>query len=578
MNFWKKCLLLILIGIVIISSFPILIATASETPQNNTISDSLKTSQSLLNKFKESFRSPDLEPIYAYAKAQYDTQYLAYDQDLIALDYLSLAQEAQNASLISLRDQFLSDAMATIKFMTTYLVNSRIRDKNGIIEFWDTSLLDQGLTRVSKLARDQALALLAIDKLLTFFDNGYPVESSTYSYYNQSFSNIWSFLSSLYDTTNGGWYTKTTPVNESTFTIDTTKRTADNMIIISSLSQINHITWLQEGFTKAKLETILSKSMDFFLNHFLILNHGIAAFGSADGSFVSTYAFFAKENALFGLANLNLYKLTGNQSYVNYAKNIWTYLKNTFWDSSFGGLYMGITSLGDPFITSKSIEDQIFYTELSLRLASLNPAQTIYMDDYLRTAVLINHNFIQGVNIASSTDPKFNPSSEYYTRSAAYYVNLLVGLPHISAIFVSKSIIIGEKLPLKIYISNMENIKLNISLVSSNYFSAMSLTPNSSSINLDLTLNNDVQTGNENIYFNLSISRTLIQQLSISTNLNPNVRIPNGLIYLLGAAVLATIVVIVRRPPEFIKKYIQEIKAESNSSTGSQLVEPEENH
>lgn len=559
-----------LIFVFMIQSFVVALPVSATDSKSTVIGQPLSISPLLLQKYKNSFKSPDTQPIYGYAKSQDNSQYLAYDQAQIALDYLSLAQEAQNSGLNSLKDQYIAEAMGTLKFMTSYLVNSRVRDKNGIIEFWDTSLQDQALTRVSKIARDQALALVAMDKLLTFIDNGYSVENSTYVFYKESFANTWKFLSSLYDSTNGGWYTKTTPINESTFSIDTTKRTADNMIIISSLAQITHISLLAPGFTKTNLENILTKSMDFFVSKFLVSEAGIASYGNADGSSVTNQMFFAKENALYGLANLALYKLTGNSTYASNAEYIWSYIKNAFWEMSFGGVLGAISAQGDPMVLSKTLEDQVFFAELSLELASLKPNDPNYLAYYLKMYVLIKHNFIQNYNVASSTDYRFNPSSEYYVRSTAYYIDFLITSPHISAISMPDSIIVGSKLPTKIYISNNANTILNVSIKSSNSFTPVSFLANKSVVEQDLTFENSVSSGSQKLQFNLTISKTLIQQVSIETKLNPNVRIPNGLIYLVGAGILAGLVVLVRRPPEFIKKYIQELREQQSSNETEQ--------
>ena len=566
----KNKFLSIFLTLIIVIQLTTISTQAVEVQHNTTVGESLSLSSALLQKFKSSFKSPDNQPIYAYSKIQYNTKFLAYDQAQIALDYLSLAEEAENSSLISLKNQYISDAMATLKFMTTYLVNSRIRDKNGIIEFWDTSLEDKGLTRVSKVARDQALTLLALDKLLTFFDKGYSVDYPTLVFYNESFAHTWTFLKSLYDTTNGGWYAKTTPINESTFSIDTTKRTADNMIIISSLAQIKHISFLEKGFTKNDLKSMLFKTMNFFLTKFTVPNKGIASFGNANGLFVSNSTFFAKENALYGLANLKLFELTGNSTFKNQAIYIWSFLKTDFWEN-FGGLLIGITIEGDPTMLSKTVEDQIWFADLSLQLATLNPINSTYIAYYLKMFVLIKHNFIQNNNIASSTDYRFNPSSEFYCRSATYYVDFLINSPHISAISVSKSIIIGSKLPVKIYLSSFRNLGTNISVSSSNHFNPISLRVNSSVIETNFGYQNSVQSGSQKLEFNMTISQSLVQQLYIETYLKPNVRIPNGVIYLIGAGILASMVVLVRRPPEFIKKYIQEIKFDRQSS---EVLEP----
>lgn len=539
--------------------------------------DSLSLANNFLQLYIKSFKSPDNNPIVAYAKYSGSSKYLAQDQALIALDYLQLAQEAQNSQMMKLRDTYISQSLSTLKFMTSYLVNSLTRDRNGIIEFWDTSLQDLGLTRVSKIARDQALTLLVIDKLLTFIDNGYSVTDAMTTFYKESFTHLWQYLQGLYDTVNGGWFAKTTALNQTAYTIDTTKSTADNMIIISALSQIKHISLLENGFTKQKLDTILSKSMNFFLTKFMISNKGIVSFGSSDGSSIATGSFFAKDNSLFGLACLDMYKFSGNTTYLSEAQNIWSFIKNNFWEIGFGGVFIGINDNGDPIIAGKSIDDQLNFALLSLRLSSLVPSNVNYMAYYLTMATLIKKNFVIGYRVASSTDLRFNPSSEYYVQSVADYINFLVQIPHVSVLITPKSVIIGSDVPVTMFISNINNISLNISITSQSYLNPVNTLTNASSFKTNLKFNSDVVTGSQNINFDISILKTNIQSISANVTFNPNVRIPNGLIYLLGAGILAGLVVLVRRPPAFLKKYIDELKEERRETITAEVNTTEHN-
>ena len=150
--------------------------------------------------------------------------------------------------------------------------------------------------------------------------------------------------------------------------------------------------------------------MNFFLTNFLISGKGIASYGSS--LMVASDNFFAKENALFGLTCLDMYKFDGNNTYLTNAKYIWNYLKGNFWDIKFGGVFIGINEAGDPTITGRSIEDQIFYALLSLRIASIETTNNSYISDYLTLSTLINKNFVKNNLVASSTDLYFNPSSE----------------------------------------------------------------------------------------------------------------------------------------------------------------------
>lgn len=571
----KQFVSLILLLALMVSSVSSVRAVNEKTDQSF-VSDSLSDVDFYFKLYKSSFNSPDANPITGYAKIPSSTKFLAVDQAKIALDYLLLAEEAQHAGLTDLMNNYIQTSMATLKFLTSYLQNPLTRDRYGVIEFWDTALTDDGLTRVSKIARDQALTLLAIDKLLTFIDNGYSVQDSVYTSYLESFSNIWSFLQSIYDIQNGGWFTKTTTLNQTSFSIDKSKRTADNMIIISVLSEISvsHLSLLENGFTKAKLQTILDKSMNFFITKFLITDKGISSYGSFDGSNIVTDSFFAKENTLYGLSCLDLYKYTNNITYLTQAENIWSFLKTDMYEGSFDGVFIGINDQGDPTIAGKSIEDQIFFSLLSLRLAHYSPSNNSYMTSYLTVSNLITLNFINGYQVASSTDLRFNPSPEHYIRSAAYYVEFLVLTPHISAVFIPQFVVIGSKVPLKVFFNNPLNTTLNISISSGEYLETYTELSNSSSLATDLTFTNDVPNGYQDLTFSLAISKTPIQSLKGSFDFTPNVRIPNGLIYLVGAGILAGLVVLVRRPPEILKKYLDELREETPEAS---IVDTETN-
>ena len=139
----------------------------------------------------------------------------------------------------------------------------------------------------------------------------------------------------------------------------------------------------------------------------------------------------------------------------------------------------------------------------------------------------------------------------------------MVNVPHISSIVGPTSVIIGSKVPVKIFISNSFSIPLNISIASSNYLDPVSTLSESNHVETELEFTPDITTGVQIIDFNVTILKTRVQNLSIDINFTPNVRIPNGLIYLIGAGILAGMVVIVRRPPEFLKRYIDELRAES---------------
>jgi hypothetical protein len=339
------------------------------------------------------------------------------------------------------------------------------------------------------------------------------------------------------------------------------------MIIISSLAEIKHPYLLAPDFSQSKLNFLLASAMDLFSSKFLIENKGISSYGSSDGSNVVNDIFFTKENTLYGLANSAMFSLTNNDTFLNNAKYIWNYIKTTFWEIGFGGVFIGVNSAGDPTIAGKSLEDQIFYSLLSLKLSSQDQSNNDYLSYFLKMNKLIKYNFVKNNNIASSTDLRFNPSTEYYVRSSAYYINYLIEEPHVSSISLPNTITIGEKLPVKIFIRNSESISMNISISGNVYLIPKSITTTTNTEEIELSFQNTVQSGSQNINFNITISKTSIQQFSSYVTLNPNVRIPNGLIYLVGAGLLAGIVVLVRRPPEIIREFIKDLNPDRIENT-----------
>jgi hypothetical protein len=113
-------------------------------------------------------------------------------------------------------------------------------------------------------------------------------------------------------------------------------------------------------------------------------------------------------------------------------------------------------------------------------------------------------------------------------------------------------------------------IPLNITLESSSVFHNTSHLVNESIINVNARFNSDIAPGKYIIQISLALKNTIFQTFEIIIDMKANVRIPSGLIYLLGAGILAGVFILVRRPPEWLQKRLKEWNLDSLDSPSEQ--------
>ena len=543
----------ITICLLLIISFVLSTLTISGNSQNSQWTLNIQTSTPpFFTQFQVNFESPDGNPITGYSKIPNGDQLLAMDQALVALDYLNSAEQLPNSTYQSF---LLQKALAVLKFSTSYLKDPYSRSRIGVVMFYDTNLQDNSYTRSPRLARDQALMILALDKVLNLLDSN----TSTYVRYDDLIKSFWSYLDSFYDYTYGGWYTKTTPISLTNTSMDTSKSMIDNSFIILSLLSVSNAT--RAGITTSLIINHVHQTLDFLYNHFHTTNGGVLAVSLADGSNISQGAYFANANALFGLANLAFYLHTSNTTYLNRAIESWEFLKNNLWESGFGGVFGGVNSFGDPIIAGKTLEDQVLFALLSEQLI---PYETYvngtehFLDYYIHTNQILKLRFVSGTTVWSSADRRLYHSNETFLQSTGLYQYYLNQVPHIIDVTSPESVIIGTDIPVNVDIYN-SGLSLNLTITGGSSFEKITQITNLSQVNYNLHFLDTVQSGNYPLDFTLYLAGNVLGTIEININLTPNVRIPSGLLYLGGAGILAVVVLVIRRPPERLKKIIAEL-------------------
>ena len=357
------------------------------------------------------------------------------------------------------------------------------------------------------------------------------------------------------------------PISQTNVTLDTSKNVADNMLIALSLLSINAS---RLGLSSDTIANQVKLMLDFFRNNFRPENLGVIAVGSANGTVASNNVFFAKDSVLYGLANLAYYEKfsTTNDIYLTEAKQIWGFVVENMWDEGFWGVFGASNSEGLAVIAGKALEDQVLFGLLSARLMPYETTQQDrYTDFYLQTDAIIKLRYqsVSGNQFWTSADRRLNPSFDLFARPAAYAGLYLQETPHIIGVEISESAVIGSKVPIIIYIKTLSNVPLNITVQNESGFNQVSVIANESITVLEIQSDSNTFPGQRSLSISLSLKKTEFQLFEFTIDLLTNVRVPSELIYLVGAGILAGAILLVRRPPEWLQKRINEFNLQDLS-------------
>lgn len=509
-------------------------------------------SSQLVNSFQNFYDFP----IKAYKRFTGSSQYLAYD-NLLASIVLLQQYEFTESSIIQ---PYLLDS---IEFVSSYLKNPYLSEKRGVVSWFDSTLGDLSYPRSPRYAKDQALYLYALSLAERYADTETQVRN-----FRSEANNTWVYLTErFYDSINGGWFSHLLLTDESEFR-DETKRTFDNMLISYFLSQIdpNYLST-----TKDQLGLLIKSTLDFFRENIVTPNHGIVSFATIDGDQISS-TYFARDNALYGLMNLFYYNEfeTGNPIYLNEARNAWKFLNDILWDSGFGGLFSG-TDGSVPVIAGKGLEDQIQFALLSLNLWEVDNDNPQYLDKFLETnkfikVYLINPNTGR---FYSSVDRFGRPSDANQAISNFWGWYYLVNSPRIISLELKSDLILGiepkiemnlfspinQEFELKVIPSTNKIFKPKIQNVTIDGFTRVSIS---------VPYADNPQSGGEILTSSLILENYSLDTFYWNFIIDENTRIPNGFLYIFGAGLLILAIIILRRPPVWLKERASSLQSKYN--------------
>ena len=530
------------------------------------VSDSDVSELNYFNQYADNFVSPDGLTITGYSKTKTNTQYLALDQALIALNFLLAAENTPDPDV---QKDMVDKSLAVLKFSTSYLKDPYSQERNGTVMYYDDILKDNTYTRAPRLARDQALMIWALNNALDFIDP----ETPLYARYNDLIQKFWIFLDSqFHDNEFGGYYSKITPVSQTEVTLDDSKLVSDNMLIGLALLSIDAT---REGTTSEIVDNRVQTMLDFFRTYFRQSELGLLSVGLANGTVLSSDLFFAKDSILYGLTNLAFYQSKQNAEilYLTEAKDMWHFVVDAMWEDGFGGIFGASNSDFLPIIAGKALEDQVLFGLLSARLMPYeSDPEDQFTNFYLELDKIINLRYRSNTAFWASADRRLNPSNELFARPTAFAGYYLQETPHIIAIEYPDSVIIGAEIPLTIYTKMISGIALNLTLTSSSSseFTQQSYLINTSIFTITVKFDSDIQPAQRQIHLSLSLRKTEFQTFDLPVSLKANVRVPTELIYLVGAGILAGALLLLRRPPEWLNKRLRELNlTQINSSTES---------
>ncbi|OLS22659.1 MAG: hypothetical protein HeimC3_29330 [Candidatus Heimdallarchaeota archaeon LC_3] len=514
------------------------------------------THDSLINSFSVYYDNS----VKAYSRYPSSNQFLAYDN---LLSSITLMQQYERTQISTLKDASLN----SLEFVRKYLSNPYISEKRGVVSWYDDNLRDLSYPKSPRYAKDQLLFIYALSQAEKITDS--PSLSRTY---NELANKTWNYLNErFYDSTNGGWYSHLL-LSDETEQIDPTKRTFD-LSLMSYFFSFMDLSFIDVSDTQIDFQ--LKNTLDFLRNNLVNSEtKAITSFSNKDGSLTSSN-YFARENGMYGLANLLYYNNSNEHDviYLNQAKNVWTFMNDEMWDFGFNGLFSG-TDGNVPIIAGKGLEDQVQYALLSLFLWGIDETNPRYLDKYLETDAFIKEYLFEenSGRFYGSTDRFGKPSPFGQAISNIWGWNYFLNSPQIVSVTYNDQPTIGldTEVTFQIFSPVLLEFDLEIEPLSNKIFKSYSekITVNGlTKVVVNLPYVENPQASYNELYARLRLQNTTIASINWFVDILPNTRIPSGFIYLVGAGVVFLIFIIIRKPPEWLKSQVKSVQVRYNSYT-----------
>ncbi|MFX1534883.1 MAG: hypothetical protein ACFFDI_11725 [Promethearchaeota archaeon] len=497
----------------------------------------------------------------AYTEIQSGSKVLTFT---MALASIGLSQELLNIPETVEEKDFpfnIETALSPLDWGFQYFTDPYIRDKRGYVNFYDLEQGDDSYTRASKRTADQALMIRAAAQGITLLSRK-STTSAKIPQWSKAINETWDFIEErLYDSAYGGWAVAVTPINKTHYATDWTKTVESNAwAIISLLPSLETIS----SATDLNSETIKSRcieTMNVLGTHLLEPNGQVRPFSSRDGMIKPQFT-TCRDLALFGLASMESYRTTNNQTYLLWAKLVANYLIAELWDNGFGGFFGSVSDEGDILVAGKKIDDNFLAAQLLCQLVVHDTGDLFEpilatLLSLLRETLGHQLDTTNKILYPTAVDRKLLSNGIFNARTQSIATFSLSELPHIIYLTRQNLYPIGRETPLvlNVQLGYLPRILLRIQGETTGIDISQNITTQDLS-SIQLLPVQGSRVGYHSLDLTLSIREIPFEKPTLQIRCGGDILLPQGIIFLLALGVIAGVVIVIVTPPELLKKWL----------------------
>ncbi|MFX1252585.1 MAG: hypothetical protein ACFFCZ_13350 [Promethearchaeota archaeon] len=482
----------------------------------------------------------------------------------MALASMGMSQELLNIPETVEEEDYpfsIDDALAPLDWAFKYFNAPYKGDERGYVNFYDLEQGDDSFSRASKRTSDQVLMIRAAIQGIALL-NRKTTTSAKIPTWSKAISDTWEFIEDrLYDSTYGGWAIAVTPINNTHYATDWTKTVESNSwTIISLLPSLETIS----SITDLNSETIKSRciqTMNLLGTHLLEPTGQVRPFSSRDGMIKPEFT-TCRDLALFGLASMESYRTTNNQTYLLWAKQVANYAIAELWDNGFGGFFGSVSDEGNILVAGKKIEDNFLAAQLLCQLVVhdtgdlYEPILAILLS-LLREILGHELGTTNKILYPTAVDRKLLSNGIFNARTQSIATFSLSELPHIIYLTRQNFYPIGRETPLilNVQLGYLPKILLRIQGETTGIDISQNITTQDLS-NIQLLPVQGSRVGYHSLVLTLSIREIVFEKPILQIRCGGDILIPQGIIYLLALGVIAGVVIVIITPPALLKKWL----------------------
>jgi hypothetical protein len=269
-----------------------------------------------------------------------------------------------------------------------------------------------------------------------------------------------------------------------------------------------------------------------------------------------------RDLALFGLASMESYRTTNNQTYLLWAKQVANYVISELWDNGFGGFFGSVSDEGDILVAGKKIEDNFLAAQLLCQLVVHDTGDLF--EPILATLLsllreTLGHQLDTTYNslYPTAVDRKLLSNGIFNARTQSIATFSLSELPHIIYLTRQNLYPIGREMPLilNVQLGHLPIIHLRIQGETTGIDISQNITIQELS-SIQLLPVQGSRVGYHFLDLTLSIREISFEKSRLQIRCGGDILIPQGIIYLLAIGVIAGVVIVIITPPELLKKWL----------------------